>query len=952
MLKAKNISFYKILTAGYISAETYSALKPKSHFFELNSKEYVHYRGNILREIKDLVEDIFTYKALCGIEQMEASLFVNDNRPYKLLDTLLSSSDEVVKEFLLQVGPTFFLMDYVFCSKQTLGSRYFVTENNQDVIALFIEKYEVDFFRLYMEEEISNNEPMSYQEDNIANMQTDTSFVDTNPVTDLKTVNIPIIINIVPIDKDAISSNNIKYKKVVEILSRLTEQEFEPFRIFFERKLYTIPARTRNAINYIGYQNFYVNYLFADDVKLLSVRKLGRKSVYDFNKIRASIIDHIMRHIDQYHNGIEAIESVKEVQQEAQKGTLRDILGDTQYTILENYLHELTLNVSVRARNGIVNYYGDFLDDFVHKNKDVKSLQNIGKKTEEEVSTLILRLKEFVTKLKTVDEITPENLKIMQYKTKYGYCWDAFTQQYLIANGHLPMFHILENWLRSQKNREWNVLNSCCPLYINSERRPMEEVAREYNLSRERIRQLCTKAIDKLHSIDNVELTSTTVNYSKIISNKEDWKYIFECIQGRNILELSIMKTFLSEEKCTFSLQFGFLLLSLIVEKEYTLVGQANIGLPTRAKQKLSNAYLIKREYADAFRFCDIPDLLEKTEATLTKDTNVDAEQLTIDTFFSAWNNFDTDKVLIVSDILSHILIKECGKILNDDFQFTLKGKKVVNATEIIYETLSRNGNPMNLDDLFSKLQEVYPNKYKSSLSLKTLIANDPRICMVGTENLVALLEWSHIKVGSIRDIIVEYLSTFDEPVPISKIVEYVQKYRDTTDNSIRSTMSSGNQFVQFSGGLYGLRDKTYASFYNIPEKRRNFATRINDLEIFLRTNMRFPFNNSGNSREDSLYIWWRRILVSEDLNEDQKDEIKRIQKQYDGYPTTRRENEWTELYKKYKLFLQYHGRKPQRINSNEKILFCWFKKCMQDFSEGNMSPKQEKMYLELCNML
>lgn len=48
MLKAKNISFYKIMTAGYISAEVYSALKPKTHFSELNINDCSYYSYDII----------------------------------------------------------------------------------------------------------------------------------------------------------------------------------------------------------------------------------------------------------------------------------------------------------------------------------------------------------------------------------------------------------------------------------------------------------------------------------------------------------------------------------------------------------------------------------------------------------------------------------------------------------------------------------------------------------------------------------------------------------------------------------------------------------------------------------------------------------------------------------------------------------------------------------------
>ena len=51
MLRASNINFYKIMTAGYISAEAYSMLKPKARFHELDLNEHLLYPDNIATEI-------------------------------------------------------------------------------------------------------------------------------------------------------------------------------------------------------------------------------------------------------------------------------------------------------------------------------------------------------------------------------------------------------------------------------------------------------------------------------------------------------------------------------------------------------------------------------------------------------------------------------------------------------------------------------------------------------------------------------------------------------------------------------------------------------------------------------------------------------------------------------------------------------------------------------------
>ncbi len=615
-------------------------------------------------------------------------------------------------------------------------------------------------------------------------------------------------------------------------------------------------------------------------------------------------------------------------------------------------LCDLIQNISVRSRNAVTKYKGDFIEDFVHKNKSVIALKNIGRKSSEEIEEVIKKLKEYVDKALKEGELSPEKLQVMELQMLYGYCLDEFVLQYFSSHGHVPMFHILENWIKGQKGKEWSIFNSCCSIFADNEKKTLDELAEENKLSRERCRQLCVKAIKQLHTIDSDELAAPSINYSKIISDKNEWSYIYETISDKNLLDLSSVKSYIAEEKCDLTKEFCFLIVSIVFENEFSVVGRELMSLPTRAKQKWTNTYLVKREYTEAFCFNELPILIEETEERLTDDIEVDAEQLAIDTFFMAWNDFDTDKVWEVSDILSHILIQEFGKIPNENFQFTLEGKKTVNATDVIYGILHANGDPMNVDDIFEQLDKILPNRYKSSASIKTLIASDPRICVVGTANLVGLLEWQHVKVGSIRDIIVQYLSKFNEPVQVADIIEHVQQYRDSSENSIRSTMCSGDQFVQFSGGLYGLKDKTYASWYDLPEKRHSFALRVNDLEVFLRDNLHFPFCSSSDSRENSLYIWWRRIQTSDDLSDEQKEEVRRIVDQYKDYPTTRRDNEWNELYKNYKAFLLNHGRKPLPSNQHERSLYSWFEKCSEDFMDGNLTSAREKMYIELCNLL
>lgn len=416
------------MTAGYISAEAYSMLKPKARFHELDLNEHLLYPDNIATEIKQLFEDDATYEAICGLEQMEECLFNDDKRPYELLETLRLSSGEKVNDFLSSTGSKFFLLNYVFNNKNSLSTKAFINIDNIGAIMDFIIKYENSFVQLFTTDKVELNltplGSMSY------NSYLDIIKTAENPIvrenSDLYSVQLPSTrMPQCTIDPNALSLENTVYKKYVVILSQLTDEEFEPFKSYFESQLANVSIRIANCVKSVGYHMFYVNYLFAKEEKLLSIRNFGKKAVYDFRQIRQLLIDHVINSIDYPDAKLKSVEGIvtaisEEIQQQQllHNLSLQEIIGDTQYAILSKMLYGFTQKLSVRAKNAINSYTGDFIEDFVHKNKNIMDIKNIGKKSSEEILTVVQKLKEYAekAKLKPSDEISPEKLQIMEYE--------------------------------------------------------------------------------------------------------------------------------------------------------------------------------------------------------------------------------------------------------------------------------------------------------------------------------------------------------------------------------------------------------------------------------------------------------------------------------------------------------------------------------------------------------
>ena len=316
-----------------------------------------------------------------------------------------------------------------------------------------------------------------------------------------------------------------------------------------------------------------------------------------------------------------------------------------------------------------------------------------------------------------------------------------------------------------------------------------------------------------------------------------------------------------------------------------------------------------------------------------------------------AWDDFDTNMVNDVSEVATTLLIKERGLIPDGNFCFTIEGKKEENVADVLYEILESRGNTISLNELYSFIENKFPGRYKSLASIRAIVMRDPRLCLIGINNLVGLIEWNHIKIGSIREVIVQYLDKYDTPKPLSDIVEYVLKYRDTSEKSIRSTMITGDQFVHFGKGLFGLRYKKYPSKFFVKDDETLFWERIQELESFLKTNRHFPFDQS-NPKEKSLYSWWHRIKRATNISIKQKNEINRIKIVYAELPSNKKTFNWFHLCQTYQNFVRIHRRMPVMYVQNEKILYNWFKKAQADFQNGELNSLQEKAFLELCQTL
>lgn len=931
MLKAHDISFLRLLTMGYISSETYHAVKEYGMIGNLSVDKLESFSDKCQDELKMLFLDKETVLTLELWEEADKDLADNKGNVMQVLDNVVACLD--AQDIISKIGKRRFVSDYAFCSSKMLKDCYGASE---------YEKAQrlVKRFRIAYQARLATPTVTEENTDIISNeLEGDSGFTGKD---------------LIVIEDNALSeeSRGQGYEKYVKYLYSLSKEQFVPYENFLLSCGFG--KRAINSIKGIGIRNFFVNYLFAESTKLFSVRNFGRKSWFEFENLKQDLFAYIIKSCQDSQMLNELEEEIEHVKR-LKNLTLKEIAGKDKYQlILVKYSELLKTSVlSVRAKNGINNYAGDFIEDFVHSRKNAKDLRNIGRKSVEEINRFVEELRSYIDEVIEHD-FSEEEKELLLLKSKYGSFMDGYACRVYSDKKQLPMFHIVENILESEQKYDNKIqfLNYLMPMVKGEESLTIEQIAENQNLTRERVRQICAMGIDYLYG-EMVVNKSDNIDFSKIVSFSEDWSYVKDRLECADVIKTNSVEVLMEQEDCNLTFSIGLLTIFRIFNGEYSVVGNKPYDTTTRSKSLWNNCFLVKKELVEAFDFDDMRCTLDFyfSEHDAEEMICQTAEELVLDLFMSSWKSFDGSKVEAVSNVVTEILMQEYELIPDEEFRFLLQGKKVVTATDILFRALSENNQPMSIDELYAILQDKSSCNYKSPASIKGIVNSDVRLCMVGVDNLVALTEWEHIKLGSIREVIVQYLEQFDEPKPVHDIVGYVLRYRDTTENSIRSTMYSGSQFRQFDNGYFGLADKSYPDEH-LYAQSLEFKERVKEMECFLMQTKHFPFSSSEDNSEINLRQWWLRNKSSDSLNDVQQNEIKRIQDTYWYLPTDKREVRWFSSFNQYREFVQEHDRRPSCYIEREKFLAEWFAKTQKEFVDGELSENEEKVYLHLCKIL
>lgn len=165
-------------------------------------------------------------------------------------------------------------------------------------------------------------------------------------------------------------------------------------------------------------------------------------------------------------------------------------------------------------------------------------------------------------------------------------------------------------------------------------------------------------------------------------------------------------------------------------------------------------------------------------------------------------------------NVFLFIAHNEFGVDVNEDRIFLNKNTEK-SIIENILDILEVIDHPLHVDEIVKEF-----SKKGIDISKDLIRSNCQRsdeIISFSRSSTYGLKKWekerTNIKGGSIREIVQEYLESFNDPVHISKITDHVLQYRDTYLRSVLDNLKADPEvFCFFPKGYIGLKTKQYSN--------------------------------------------------------------------------------------------------------------------------------------------
>jgi hypothetical protein len=757
-------------------------------------------------------------------------------------------------------------------------------------------------------------------------------------------------------------------QNIIDLLSDLNEKKLLIVDNFIKVKYLELSVRSSNALNRF----------LSGNIKIKNIEKNIFKDIYfnvnNINEVGPKSIPEIGYFIKEIKTFIiDLSDSLNEnkIEESFDKEKSNDVvyliekLNRKQRQIINNHILILTKDLSVRSHNAILNFLGarpnlTLLNNYVFSKLifDLYSLKNIGDTSVPELNKFLNEIKSFIKEVSKKPQDSELYFLEIEFllKSKFKGFDTSILLNYRDNIFNLVDVLIYYNYLFNES--ETLILKSTFNLYNDSCFEKLNDVGKKVKLSGERVRQKRINLFEKfklnfqfLKDFDKNILFKYRIDFNcqSIIITDEDVGYIN------------------SIDNTKFSKQFLTYIYSVFLQDEFVVIGNLDDALilkesNARYRHNWQNLYLIKNK---TFDFFDINKFIEDIDSR-KNERNDETYKFNFKSYLSRFLNDNGFAVLEeILPICEKIISEEFNMFLSIDEEIIFERNTLKTLPEFALEALEDLGVPSHIDEINNHVRELNPSfdKKITNTNLKREFGFVP----FGRKSVFGLKKWelenNTIKSGTIRSIAEEFLLKYDEPMHISKIAEYVLKYRpESNKKSIiyNLKMEDNNRFLFFKKSLIGLKEKKYDNYIlellieSDKIQKKTWEENYQELVSFIEENNRFPSSVICSFEEMKISRWFylQKTKINKGiLEEDKKSKINLV-----VFNNNLRENKTAlyrkEGYSKLTVFILKEKRLPSAKKSNESQLYAFFYKQRKLFESGTLDDNEETKFIEIAKLI
>lgn len=261
-----------------------------------------------------------------------------------------------------------------------------------------------------------------------------------------------------------------------------------------------------------------------------------------------------------------------------------------------------------------------------------------------------------------------------------------------------------------------------------------------------------------------------------------------------------------------------------------------------------------------------------------------------------------------------------------------------VDVISALQSVIAEAGRAVSFDELWDAMAQRHPEiKFRNRNSMRSYIQRSESILPKGRSGMYVLAGWEGEFTGSIPDYLYHLLSECESPLSIDSLFELCrEQFPRTTRSSILTFLliDRKKRFVQFEDSMFGLAEKEYPGCKAVVKQsvsRKSPDERIVDFEAFVLANKRFPFANSNDYNEISIYRWQTNIRSGNIVASDElRKRLDDLYSAFPDYPRTVDELKFVERCNNVRKIFESFRRLPS--SHSEPLEYQWYRKTSRDY--------------------